>query len=109
MQTSYKVMKVDGSEEAGAVDWPREPGYAAISKLVNPLLGAELEHVSVLHDGKPSDMFVDGDGQIKGLPRNEAATAIYRAYAMKRDPDRDPEDIPWIAGTAVIFDRRIWY
>jgi hypothetical protein len=72
--------------------------------------GAEYpEHVSVLFKGAPADMFVDETGVLKGLPRNEAATAIYRANWLKQHPEQDPEALPHIAGTAVVTGRRIWF
>ena len=62
----------------------------------------------VVDEGRAAAMFVDEDGHAKGLPRNEAATAIYRASWMARNPRDDPESLPWIAGDAAIFGRRVW-
>lgn len=74
-----------------------------------PLLdGGDLEHVSVLFGGRRADMFVDDRGIEKDLPRNEAATAIYRANWLSRHPGADPESIPAIYGLAVLFDRIVW-
>lgn len=79
MKTTYTVLRPDGAQVDGEVDWPQEPGYDRISSVVRPLLdGADLEHVSVLFQNRPHDMFVDEEGLIKGLMRNEAATAVYR-------------------------------
>lgn len=83
-------------------------------------------------DYQPLDMFVDDSGapmllewqdvactkaaltrKGKGLPRNEAATAIYRrATILGRTAikyDGDPETLPAIYGPAVLFDRRVWF
>lgn len=110
MKTTYTVIKPDGTQTDGEVDWPKEPGYTKIAALVRPLLdGAELEHVNVLFQNTPHDMFVDEEGLNKGLKRNEKATAIYRRYWTGIHPDRDPESISYIAGTAIIFHRRVWY
>lgn len=112
METTYTVIKADGTQTDGIVDWPEEPGYDQIKALVEPLLdGGWLEHVTVLFQDRPHDMFVDEEGRLphKSLPRNEKATAIYRRAALKRDPKRDPESFAWIAGTAVIFHRRVWF
>lgn len=88
-------------------------------KLIREILdGADLEHVSVLASftGLPpfevSDMFVDEIGAIKKLPRNEAATLIYRRATMMGMtpvpmPD-DPEELPAIYGVAVLFEKRVW-
>jgi hypothetical protein len=55
------------------------------------------------------DMFVDEDSHGRERPRNEAATTIYRANALRQFPGTDPESLPWIAGPAVLFDRRVWF
>lgn len=111
MKTKYTIIKPDGTQEDHVVDWPKEPGYDRIRAVVEPILGGGfLEHVAVLFCDKPHDMFVDEEGHLphKNLPRNEKATAVYRRATLKRDPKRDPESIPWIAGTAIIFHRRVW-
>lgn len=107
----YCVIPIDGSAmKTGGVEWPTEPGFDAINKLVQPLIGGgHIEHVSVLHDGKRRDMFVDEEGRLKGLPRNERATAIYRTAWLSHNPGRDADDLPHIAGPAVLFTRRVWY
>jgi hypothetical protein len=56
------------------------------------------------------DMFVDEIGHVRDggpKPRNDAATAIYRANWLRAEGG-DPETLPWIAGIAIVFDRRIW-
>ena len=49
-------------------------------------------------------------GHFKELPRNESATAVYRNNALTHDPANNPvpDDMPWIAGDAVIFAPRVW-
>lgn len=86
-----------------------EPGYHGLKNVVEPLLdGADLEHVTVLFEDKPADMFVDEMGHMKSLPINREATTIYRTNWMKHNPDADPDSLPTIAGTAVVFDRIVW-
>lgn len=110
MKTSYTVYRADGTSEELSCELPRAPIYEEIAGIVCPQLdGATLEHVAVLHEGERRDMFVDDHGSIKGLPRNEAATEIYRANSMARDPKLDPETLPAIYGPAVLFGRRIWF
>lgn len=88
----------------------KEPTLAEIKEVVVPLLGdAEMEHVYVLLDGKPTDMFVDELGVVKHLPRNDEATAIYRASWMQWHLESDPETLPAIHGVAVVFEKPIWY
>lgn len=67
------------------------------------------EHVSVLFNDKLADMFVDETGVNDGLPRNDAATAIYRAAFLRNHPEAEPESLPHIAGIAVIPWRKLWH
>ncbi len=112
MNMTYRILRANGVEETSQIDWPHDPGYDRLKALIEPLLdGAHLEHVSVLHKGGRADMFVDKEGHCKDppLPRNEAATAIYRAATMRREPKTDPESLPYIVGTAILFDRMVWF
>ncbi|WP_445677654.1 hypothetical protein [Pseudomonas putida] len=110
MNTKYIVMHPDGTDQHFEIDLPEIPTLQALRSLIVPhLAGGDLEKVGVLHDGKGTDMFVDEDGLSKQLPRNNKATAIYRAYHLKQNPGVDPEQLGFIAGTAVIFDRRVWF
>lgn len=113
MRTDYTIYHPNGVREHSEhsfVDWPEDPGYVLIRNFVKPILkGGELEHVTVLHDGKYLDMFVDDMGHSKSLPLNAEATAIYRNNARTRDPSRDPETMPRIVGVAVLFSRRVWF
>ncbi len=111
MKTDYTIFLTNGTQEQGSIDWPEDPRFDRISKLVAPIIGVEktgFEHVSVLHNDRHHDMFVDETGQMKNLPLNEAATAIYRNYSIKKR-GADAEDLPTIVGTAVLFHRRIWF
>lgn len=94
----------------GTFTIPRQPGYAFLCELIEPMLdGAKLEHVTVLYQGRRGDMFVDEFGSVRGLPRNEHATSIYRAASLDREPGLDPESLPAIYGPAVVFDRQVWW
>jgi hypothetical protein len=107
--TGLLVLCPDGSCEERSAVMAADPRYAEIRAALRPILGAAYpEHVAVLHDGRRADMFVLEDGHGEGLPRNEAATAIYRAAWLRDHPADDPETLPWIAGLAVIFDRIVW-
>lgn len=115
VETAYRIIRPgDGALERHVIAWPPEPGYLLIKNLVEPLLDGEpLEQVSVLHDGMPRDMFVSEVGRLamphRGpLPRNDRATAIYRTNWLTRHPGTDPETLHWIAGVAVLFERRVW-
>lgn len=108
--TLYTILRPEQDAERIDADLPVEPGYDALKALIRPLLaGGDFEHVTVLHDGKRADMFVDGDGIEKGLPRNAIATKVYRNNALMRSPGTPPESLPAIYGTAVLFDRRVWF
>lgn len=117
MNTTYAVYyagRVD--PEVYVVDWPKDPGYGRIKALVEPLIGGEpLEQVAVLHAGQRRDMFVSETGNVHlttrdPLPINDAATAIYRHNRLTQHPGTDPDTLPTIAGTAVLFtNRRVWF
>jgi hypothetical protein len=129
MKTAMLIFRVGSAEpERRELDLPKDPGYQRLKDLIEPLLRAEhggrdifsdIERVAVLYAGKPCDMFVAGNGRAsflpreEWLPRNEAATAIYRAAnqagrtAMPKAAD--PEELHSIAGTAILFDRPVWF
>jgi hypothetical protein len=116
IDTFYRVITPSDSPLMRlCVRWPREPGYDLVRAVVEPHLGGEpLEHIAVLHNGARRDMFVSELGTIAlttrpPLPRNERATAIYRAAWLARHPECDPESLAWIAGPAVLFERRVWF
>jgi len=106
----YVAIHPSGREDRFIARLPIRPTYNEIAKVVAPHFpNAKFEHVSVLWDHKPLDMFVDESSQIKGLPKNIRATKIYRNNWMQTHPAADPEALPDIAGLALLFFRRIWY
>jgi hypothetical protein len=109
--TEYTIIRANGDEEVRSAELPEVPDYFQVKAVVQPLIGEhnDFEHVAVLHDAKAADMFVDENGHMKGLPRNERATAIYRHNWLKQHPGTNPETLPWIVGTAVLFSRRVWF
>lgn len=118
--TRIRILRTDHPPIERTVELPAEPGYAALKALIEPLLdGAHLERVAVLDDFdggeafKPVDMFVDETGALKRLPRNEAATTIYRRATMLGRSGalvpRHPDQLPAIYGPAVLFERRVWF
>lgn len=111
METTYRILRVDGTEQSVTVSLPESPCYETLSAIVKPVIGLKtnFERVAVLFDGRACDMFVDENGHLKGLARNEAATAIYRANWLSRHPGTDPESLDFIAGPAVLFTRRVWF
>jgi len=90
------------------------PAYAELAAKVAPLIGGSIEHVRIWdkHQEIYASMFVDEQSISKGLPRNEAATKIYRAnmIAHSKDPRAklDPERLPAIYGAAVVFKCNVW-
>ena len=108
MKTALIILRADGNREDRDVDMAGDPGLAELRDVLEPILAGRPEHVAVLHDGRRADMFVHEDGHGAGLPRNEAATEIYRASWLSRHPSDHPETLPWIAGTAVVFGRTVW-
>jgi len=130
MKTRMLIIPPLGQPTITGLDLPPEPDFKAIVRLVTPLLmnnldpkalafGINLERVRVLADFdgginyQPTDMIVDADFKSKRLPRNEYATTIYRRATMLgrtgRPAPSDPETLADICGTAVLFDRRVWF
>jgi hypothetical protein len=100
----------------GCCRLPRTPAYDELRAVLDPYFerprtrtGAPFEHVSVLFHDAPHDMFVDETGAHDQLPRNEPATAIYRAFWLSVHPDEAPEELPAIYGPAVVTGRRVWF
>jgi hypothetical protein len=109
--TTYRVFSEAGTFADHEILMDEKPLYADLRSLVEPhLRGARPMHVRVLCPllGKWTDMFVDEMGALRRLPRNDAATKIYRNGFLSKRPDDDPEKLPYIAGTAVVFLRPIW-
>lgn len=95
-------------------DMRRDPGFDMLNSVIKPLLGFDvenMEHVSVLFEGKARDMFVDELGGMKTRLHfkavNEAATEIYHAYL--KSVGKDMSDATPIRGVAVIAMRKVWY
>lgn len=108
--TTMTIMRPGAEPEERAIELAAEPGYRTLDAILRPLLdGHDLEHVTVLHSGQRADMFVDEMSAVKGLPRNEAATAIYRNNWLTQHPGEDPERLPAIYGPAILFNRRVWF
>jgi hypothetical protein len=120
MMYRYTVFRPDGTCALGEVDWPPDPPYEAIRRLLEPIVGGPIEHVRILDPAKATaehigrsdyrDMFVDERGLVRDPPaeRNATATTLYRANWLRVHPEDDPEELPYIGGTAVVFDRVIW-
>jgi hypothetical protein len=109
--TIYRVLPEAGVSADHEILLAKKPVYEDLRRLVEPhLSGARLMHVRVLCPelGDWTDMFIDDMGALKRLPRNDTATAIYRNSFLSRNPNDDPEKLPYIAGPAVVFLRPVW-
>jgi hypothetical protein len=112
--TPYVVITADGFRSEHEVQWPYEPGYKLLCGVILPHLravraAAHLEHVRVLFDDRPADMFVDDCGAIAELPVNPVATAIYQTAWRRRFPLTGEDTLHSIHGAAVIFRRQVWF
>ena len=82
----YTILHADGCETLGQFqDFPTDA--TAICEAIKRLFAmigedAQFERVSVWYKGGYTDMFVNQTGRLKGLRRNEAATAICRASVL---------------------------
>lgn len=65
--------------------------------------GGRAQRIEVILDGDVRGMYVDDLAHLKDLPRNERATALYRSHYVLSHPFVQPESLPYIAGTAVLF------
>ena len=109
--TTYRVIKETGTFADHETLIEEKPVYDELRTLVEPHLGgARLMHVRVLCPllDAWTDMFIDEMGALKRLPRNDAATRIYRNGFLSKRPDDDPEKLPYVAGSAVVFLRPLW-
>jgi hypothetical protein len=116
----YTIFRPDRTSEASEVDWPPDPSFENIARLLEPIVGGPIEHVRILDPAKATaeyigradyrDMFVDELGLLRNPrpPRNEMATGLYRANWLRVHPQDDPESLPIVAGVAVVFERVIW-
>jgi hypothetical protein len=85
------------------------PSERELRRAVEPLLGGfTMIRLRVLVGEDFRDMFVDALAGPKELPRNERATEFFRAAILRRHPRLDVNDLPEIAGTAILFDEKVW-
>ena len=86
------------------------PTYDELRKVLRPIFGEHhVQRITVLHGGRPSDMFVDERSHELGLPLNEVATQIYWSSSPDQDLGDGSRDCAAIAGPAVTFSRRVWF
>lgn len=132
MLTKWKLIRPDGVISEFQQDMPKDPGYDLLRSIISPLIErGPLEQVSVWadyeHEGlkqsktgpqfdwnfRALDMFVNENGRLQKLKRNEVATTIYRRYIMEErgvhPPPSDPEELDFVVGPAVLFNRRVWF
>ena len=126
MKTTFGVIRPNGLNETGEVDWPEEPTYDQLKAVIEPFLtavrpGARLEHVWILNragNGRTS-MFVDEDSALLRQKINHDATRLYHAATIRGltampKPTEDQVadgiiiDSPMIHGVAIVFDRPVW-
>lgn len=109
--TTYTILRADGSSEEHTVELPLAPSLDQLRAIILPVLGKGNwpQRVAVLHNARRTDMFVDEDGLLRGLPRNEAATAIYRANWLAMHPGTEPESLAYVVGDVVLFSRPVWF
>lgn len=108
-QSNYLVICTSGQQRTGS--FVLDDAVAdKVRTIVASVIGADnyAERVTVFWEDAYREMYVDEMGVLKGLPLNVRATEIYRNNVLVHEPGQhDPEDMPWIAGDAVLFDRRI--
>ncbi len=122
MKYDVIVMRPDGTTERQTLDLPDAGDttlfFYGLRDALKPIVRSPIEHVRVFADFDGGDafsyldMFVNEIGHIANppMPRNEAATVHYRRNVIFHQPDTvdDPEELPWIAGAAVLFRDNVW-
>lgn len=100
----YRVIEADGREQRGAAEMSEPPTMGELHALVESHLNAPMFRITVKRVGDGTQaMFIEELAEIKELPRNEKATAIYREQWMADHPKADAEQMPAIYGTAILF------
>lgn len=88
--------------------------YARLRDAVEAVTGGPMEHVTVFtsfagEEPHYTDMFVHEMGHLLGMPINDRATAIYRNNVMVHEvPTPVADDLPAIAGPAILFEKKVW-
>jgi len=108
IKTRVRIFRPGTPPEDREVEF--DDDYMGLRTVVMALLdGAHLEHVAVEYEGQRRDMFVDEIGQMKNLPVNGTATAIYRSWWLRTHPTDTAENLPDVVGPAILFlDRIVW-
>jgi hypothetical protein len=114
MKTIMTVILPDGTTTDEELNLPREVPLDTFYKLAEPhgIPRGYVEHVTVFHNKKYTDMFVHEEGRLKGLPYNPKATEIYHANAIAHQGQTKQKLIAqgfFIVGPALLFDRKVWY
>jgi hypothetical protein len=107
----YQVIPADDASpilNGAAMMW-KAPHELDLRRVIEAhLCGQIFCRLQVLHNDQLVDMFADSLADAV-LPRNERATAILRSSSLTQRPDLDPARLPFVAGTAVLFDEPVWF
>ena len=119
MKTGYTILRsakpMVCDREDSSIDWPDEPSYDTLIEFFRRAMGdqnAWMERVRVYWPTIPSrsfaitDMIVDEEGMLKGLPVNMAATAL---YAQQSIVNGYRGQLSPICGTAIVFHRPVFF
>jgi hypothetical protein len=87
----------------------------ALQAHIEPIVGGNMEHVNVFWRFGPEgenrylDMFVNDVGKVEGLPVNIIATVVYHNNLRVHQPElHEHYGDDYIAGPAVLFERKVW-
>lgn len=121
MKTGYTILRsakpMVCDREDSSIDWPDEPSYDTLIEFFRRALAdqnAWMERVRVYwpavagarHTFQPTDMIVDEEGMLKGLPINMSATALYvQQYIVNGFRGQ----LSPICGTAIVFHRPVFF
>lgn len=109
MTTTFTVYKPEAKEPTkGQTLMSINPSWDELKALLLPILGSgceEIEHVPIVRNDKPVDMFVDLHGDLNFSDR--APLPVNHAVSYISDSTSDRHS-GVIHGVAVVFDRVVW-
>lgn len=114
-----RIMRPGEPEEQAVVRLPEQTSpryYGTLRDAVEAVTGGPMEFVRVFcafnndENYRYRDMFVHEMGQLLHLPYNEKATEIYRNNVLMHEvPAPSPGDLPTIVGSAILFEKTVWF
>lgn len=107
ISTAFVVIRPEGPIEDATAMLREVPTVLELRAVLDPIIGGCFERISIVDADGPHDMFGHECGAVDGLPVNPTATRLYRAAHLAANPGIDPDGLPEIFGTVVLFQRKM--